>query len=85
MLEPAEFKTIQMGEYKISYIPDGKGYTIPSLAYLGPTDDDWKKKKQYLNKEGKSLMSIGSFLIEYKNEKILFDLGLGDKHFSFPE
>ena len=50
MLEPAEFKTIQMGEYKISYIPDGKGYTIPSLAYLGSTDDDWKKK-QYLNKK----------------------------------
>ena len=49
MLEPAEFKTIQMGEYKISYIPDGKGYTIPSLAYLDSTDDDWKKKKQYLN------------------------------------
>ena len=49
MLEPAEFKTIQMGEYKISYIPDGKGYTILSLAYFGSTDDDWKKKKQYLN------------------------------------
>ncbi len=30
-------------------------------------------------------MSIGSFLIEYKNEKILFDLGQGDNHISTPE
>ena len=28
-------------------------------------------------------MSIGSFLIEYKNEKILFDLGLGINTFLF--
>ena len=63
-----------MGEYKITYLPDGKGYTIPSFAYFDSTDEDWNKKKKYLNKEGKSLMSIGSFLIEYKTEKILFDL-----------
>ena len=30
-------------------------------------------------------MSIGSFLIEYKNEKVLFDLGMGREHFSSPE
>ena len=30
-------------------------------------------------------MSIGSFLIEYKNEKILLDLGVGDRHLSLPE
>ena len=30
-------------------------------------------------------MSIGSFLIEYKNEKVLFDLGLGRNHYSSPE
>ena len=84
-LYPADFQSIKMGEYKITYLPDGKGYTIPSFAYFDSTDEDWNKKKKYLNKEGKSLMSIGSFLIEYKTEKILFDLGLGDKHFSLPE
>lgn len=47
-----------MGEYKITYLPDGKGYTIPSFAYFDSTDEDWNKKKKYLNKEGKSLMSI---------------------------
>ena len=30
-------------------------------------------------------MSIGSFLIEYKNEKVLFDLGIGDNHYSSPK
>ena len=30
-------------------------------------------------------MSIGSFLIEYKKEKVLFDSGIGNNHFSSPE
>ena len=83
--EPANFKSIKLGEYKVTYLPDGEGYTIPSLAYPSSTDDDWKLLKNYLNNEGKSLISIGSFLIEYKNEKILFDLGIGNNHFSTPE
>ena len=83
--EPAPFQKINLGEYKITYLPDGEGYTIPLFAYHGSTEEDWKKDKEYLNKEGKSLMSIGSFLIEYKNEKVLFDLGIGNNHFSSPE
>ena len=83
--QPASFQSIQLGEYKITYLPDGEGYTIPSLSYHGSTEDDWKKLKKYLNKEGKSLKSIGSFLIEYKKEKILFDLGIGPNPFSIPE
>ena len=83
--ETADFQSIKLGDYKITYLPDGEGYTIPSLSYLGSIEEDWKKLKSYLNKEGKALMSIGSFLIEYKNEKILLDLGVGDRHLSLPE
>ena len=83
--EAASFQSIKLGEYKITYLPDGEGYTIPTLAFQGSTDEDWKKLKSYLNNEGKALMSIGSFLIEYKKEKILIDLGLGNNHFSLPE
>ena len=83
--QPAVFQSITLGEYKITYLPDGEGYTIPSLSYHGSTEEDWKNLKEYLNKEGKVLMSIGSFLIEYKNEKVLFDLGIGKNHYSTPE
>ena len=81
----AGFKTIQMGDYKITYLPDGEFTAIPSLAFKDSTDEDWKNHKQYLNKEGKLLMSVGSFLIEHEHEKILFDLGIGDRHISTPE
>ena len=30
-------------------------------------------------------MSVGPFLIENEHEKILFDLGIGDRHISTPE
>ena len=74
-----------MGDYKITYLPDGEFTAIPSLAFKDSTDEDWKNHKQYLNKEGKLLMSVGSFLIENEHEKILFDLGIGDRHISTPE
>ena len=83
--QPASFQSITLGEYKITYLPDGEGYTIPSLSFHGSTEEDWKNLKEYLNKEGKFLISFGSFLIEYKNEKILFDLGIGKNHYSAPE
>ena len=33
--QPAKFQSIQMGEYKVTYLPDGEGYTIPSSSYHG--------------------------------------------------
>ena len=74
-----------MGDYKITYLPDGEFTAIPSLAFKDSTDEDWKNHKQYLNKEGKLLMSVGPFLIEHEHEKNLFDLGIGDRHISTPE
>ena len=82
--QAASFQTIKLGEYKITYLPDGEGITLPDLSYHGSTSDDWNKLGQYL-KEGKALMGIGSFLIEYKQEKILLDLGIGQCHYSTPE
>ena len=83
--QAAPLQSITLGEYKVTYLPDGEASTIPSLAYRGTSEEDWKKLKKYLNQEGKALVSSGSFLIEYKNEKILLDLGIGDQHRSTPE
>ena len=82
--EAADFQSINLGEYKVTYLPDGEGLTLPDFSYHGSTPDDWKKLGQYL-KDGKALMGLGSFLIEYKKEKILLDLGIGEIHYSTPE
>ena len=47
--ESAPFQSIEMGGYKVTYLPDGEGYTIPSLSYHGSTEEDWKNLKQYLH------------------------------------
>ena len=82
--EAADFQSINLGEYKVTYLPDGEGLTLPDFSYHGSTPDDWKNLGQYL-KDGKALMGLGSFLIEYKKEKILLDLGIGEIHYSTPE
>ena len=86
--EPAPLQTIQLDEYKISYVPDGMGLTRPfdqMLAGLASSEEESKKLKTYLNKESKLVISYGAFLIENKNEKILFDLGIGDEPVSYVE
>ena len=57
---------------------------IPTLSYPQTIDEDWQKYKSYLTSEGKNLISLGGFLIEYKKEKILMDLGIGDRVLSLP-
>ena len=32
--EPAPFQKINLGEYKITYLPDGEGYTIPLFVIM---------------------------------------------------
>ena len=51
--EPAVFQSITLGEYKVTYLPDGEGSTIPSFSYHGSTEEDWKNLNEYLDKEGK--------------------------------
>ena len=74
--DPAPLQSIKLGQYKVTYIPDGVGLTRnfeQMLAGLGSTKEESKKLKEYLDKDGKLVISYGSFLIENKNDKILFD------------
>ena len=86
--EPAKMESIRLDQYKVTYIPDGVGFTRnfeQMLESFSSTEEESKKLKQYLNKDGKLVISYGSFLIENKNEKILFDLGIGEDPVSYTE
>ena len=86
--EPAPLQSIKLDQYRVTYIPDGVGLTRnfeAMLANLGANEEDSKKLKEYLNKEGKLVISYGAFLIENKNDKILFDLGMGQENVSYIE
>ena len=39
----ADFQSIKLGEYKVTYLPDGELLTLPDLSYHGSTADDWNK------------------------------------------
>ena len=86
--EPAPLQSIKLDQYRVTYIPDGVGLTRnfeAMLANLGTNEEDSKKLKEYLNKEGKLVISYGAFLIENKKDKILFDLGMGQENVSYIE
>ena len=84
----APLQSIKLGHYRVTYIPDGEGLTRnfeQMLAGLVSTKEDKQKLKEYLDVDGKLVISYGAFLIEHKEDKILFDLGIGNETYTYLE
>jgi glyoxylase-like metal-dependent hydrolase (beta-lactamase superfamily II) len=84
MPQPAEFSSITVGDIKITFLPDGGGIVIPTALYPASTEAGWKKHTDLLNEEGKFVTSIGGFLIETGEQKIIVDTGIGPVYLDFP-
>jgi glyoxylase-like metal-dependent hydrolase (beta-lactamase superfamily II) len=74
----APMSSIQVGDIRVTYLPDGEGAVSPTLTYPGSDADLWSAHSEYLTADGKWIASIGGFLIETGDRKILVDLGFGD-------
>jgi glyoxylase-like metal-dependent hydrolase (beta-lactamase superfamily II) len=81
--EAAPFGTIHIGEISITYLPDGRadfGYSV----FPGTPDECWARHAN-LTHEGRWVCSIGAFLVESGDQKVLVDLGLGEVELEIPD
>jgi glyoxylase-like metal-dependent hydrolase (beta-lactamase superfamily II) len=79
----APFGTIHTGDIAITYLPDGRadfGYSISP----GTPDECWARHTNQTH-DGRWVCSIGGFLIESGDQKVLVDLGLGDVELEIPD
>lgn len=76
----AAMSSIQVGDIRVTYLPDGQGEASPTLTFPGSEDSLWAAHQEYVTENGKWIASIGGFLVETGDRKILIDLGFGDMH-----
>lgn len=82
--QPAPLDSITVGDMKITYLPDGDGRMAPHIVFPAGDQDFWAAHREYLDEDGRFLVSIGGFLVETGDRKVLVDTGFGDMTVPFP-
>ncbi|NMH96481.1 MBL fold metallo-hydrolase [Pseudonocardia acidicola] len=75
---PAPLESINVGDIRITYIPDGDATVDATTVFPAANDTLWEAHRELFTDDGKLLMTMGSFLIETAGRTILVDLGFGD-------
>lgn len=84
MAQFAEVQSISVGNFKITFLADGGGYLKPEALYPTSGAQAWSEYGQFINEKGYVVISIGGFLIETADQKIVMDLGFGPASVEFP-
>ncbi|MGP4018318.1 MBL fold metallo-hydrolase [Saccharopolyspora sp. 5N708] len=73
----AGIRSLDLGDLRISYVPDGAVGLKPRGWYPKTTDDDWRAHARHLGEAGYLVASIGGLLVEQGSRAMLIDAGFG--------
>jgi hypothetical protein len=83
--QAAGIRTVQVGDARVSYVPDGVVKMVPTSLFPSTSQDTWEENSQYLDESGWLTISAGGLLIERGDRAMLVDrvrtvsgAGLGD-------
>ncbi|SUE28937.1 Metallo-beta-lactamase superfamily [Nocardia farcinica] len=74
---PAGTHSHQLGDHRITYLPDGVALLEPRLWLPGSDDQIWSQNQHLINPDGYLVASVGALLVEYGNRAMLIDAGFG--------
>jgi glyoxylase-like metal-dependent hydrolase (beta-lactamase superfamily II) len=80
----APVRSMTIGDIQVTYLPDGETRLAPTAFFPASTDEGWKLHPEWLDDEGRLLCSIGGFLVQSGDRKVLVDTGFGPRHVEFP-
>ena len=80
---PAPQGSITVGEVRITYLPDGVAHFAYGV-FPGSSDECWVRQAAH-TRDGRWVCSIGGFLIESGDAKVMVDLGFGDASLEVPD
>ncbi|GHJ37394.1 MBL fold metallo-hydrolase [Streptomyces sp. TS71-3] len=78
---PGGIHTVQVGEHRVSHVPDGAVKMVPQSLFPATSQATWEENAQYLDASGWLTISAGGLLIEHGGRAMLVDCGYGP----FPE
>ncbi|HEY1178186.1 MAG TPA: MBL fold metallo-hydrolase [Phytomonospora sp.] len=80
---PSGFRTIELGELRVSHVPDGSVRLKPLGWLPSSTAADWTAHARHLDADGHLVGSLGALLVEKGDRALLIDTGFGPV--SFPD
>ncbi|GAA3090232.1 MBL fold metallo-hydrolase [Streptomyces rectiviolaceus] len=78
---PSGIRSLQLGETKVTYVPDGAVQLTPRGWLPDTTDEDWAARPEYLDDTGHLAAGIGGLLVEHGDRALLIDTGFGPQSF----
>jgi glyoxylase-like metal-dependent hydrolase (beta-lactamase superfamily II) len=76
-------RSITVGDIRLTYLPDGECRFITGL-FPDSTEESWRRHRDLLDDDGRWTTSLGGFLVETGDRKVLVDLAWGDVEFEAP-
>jgi glyoxylase-like metal-dependent hydrolase (beta-lactamase superfamily II) len=83
-VQPAGLSSIDVGDIRITFLPDGEAHIVATAMFPASTDETWVAHRQWLDEDQRVVSTVGGFLIETGDRKLLVDLGFGDNHLEIP-
>ena len=80
----ANVQSIAFENYTVTAIPDGGAYIQAENMYPTTGQDAWDSHKDLTDDSRRVVVTLGGFLIETGDKKILMDLGYGPQIVKFP-
>lgn len=75
----APLSTLQVGDIRLTWLPDGIHHVRPLQQYAHSTPATWEQHAQYVDDDDWLVMSVGSLLVQSKDTVALVDLGFGPR------
>ncbi|MFC9965672.1 MBL fold metallo-hydrolase [Nocardia ignorata] len=75
--EAADLRSIELGEHRVTYLPDGVARIDPHRWFPATDEQIWRQFADLIDEDGYLAASVGALLIEYGNRAMLIDAGFG--------
>jgi glyoxylase-like metal-dependent hydrolase (beta-lactamase superfamily II) len=70
-------RSVQVGDIRVSYVPDGAVKMVPRFLFPETSDGDWTENARFLDSSGWLTISSGGVLVERGDRAVLVDAGFG--------
>ncbi|MDT7704752.1 MAG: hypothetical protein QOG20_359 [Pseudonocardiales bacterium] len=80
----APLESIEVGDIRVTYLPDGEATLAATTVFPASNEALWEAHRELFDDDGKLLLTLGGFLVEAGDQKVVVDLGFGDMVVPFP-
>ncbi len=81
---PAPQQSIDVGDIRITTLPDGEAHFAPTGMVPGSDEATWRAHPELLDADGWYVTTLGGFLVRSADRTILVDLGFGSVSVEVP-